>query len=49
MNQSDFTGVRITKRDYFHLPAHMRKVSSGLQVLSVVAGKEVFVPAIIID
>jgi len=49
MNECDFQGVKMTKRDYFRLPATMRKMSNGLMVWSCALGKARFLPVILID
>jgi len=49
MNNENFTGIRISKRDYFQLPATMRKIiKNKLMVLSYGHGKT-FVPVIFIE
>ena len=53
MNDANFKGIHIAKRDFLSLPPSMRLVHDGqfirLFVLSVVRGREIFVPALIID
>jgi hypothetical protein len=48
MNTANFTGIHISKADYFKLPADMRAIGDGPMVLSMLAGRATFVPAIII-
>lgn len=36
--------VQMPAKDYFRLPAYMRKVQNGLQVQATVNGKQAFVP-----
>lgn len=49
MNNGNFTGIRIFKRDYFALPPTMRQMSDGPMVLAMVAGRQTFVRALIIE
>jgi hypothetical protein len=53
MNDANFKGIRIARRDFLNLPTSMRLIHDGLCVrlfvLSVVRGREMFVPALIID
>ncbi len=52
MNERNSTGsyaVRIRKNDYFRLPAEGRCLEDGPMVLSMLNGRQTFVPAIIID
>lgn len=50
MNVINFTGIRISRRDYFRLPDHLRVMAEeGPMILSKVNGSETFVDAIIID
>lgn len=44
---TNFTGIHITRRDYFKLPAEMRQIDKGPMVLTSVRGRQIFVPAII--
>ena len=49
MNEPNTTGIRITRRDYFRLPASMRMLGEQAMVLSTVNGRQTFVLAIIVD
>lgn len=50
MNTTNFNAVTIAKEDYFGLPPKMRALSNkGPMVLSMVNGRETFVPANIIE
>lgn len=49
MNDSNFSGIRMSKRDFFKLPDDLRQFSDGPMVLSMVAGRETFVRVLIVD
>ena len=48
MNTSDITGIRMTIKDYFRLPSHLRFAGERLMVLSIERGREVFVNVIFV-
>jgi hypothetical protein len=49
MNSNNHTTTKIKKADFFALPSHMRAMSNGPYVLTMHAGRETFVPVIIIE
>ena len=53
MNNANFKGIRIARNDFMNLPSSMRLIHDGqcvrLFVLSMVRGRALFVPALIID
>ncbi|WP_156117696.1 hypothetical protein [Collimonas arenae] len=45
MDKTDFTTLKMPRRDFFRLPPFLRHVEDGhLMVLSAVRGEQVFVP-----
>lgn len=43
-------GIKIRKRDFFRLPADMKKITpDGLMVLTSDSKRQIFVPAIIVN
>lgn len=49
MNDFNFTGVRMKKKDWKLIPAYLRKVTDGKMVLASVGGKQAFVRVLIVD
>jgi hypothetical protein len=47
MNDVNFNGILISKRDYFALPPTMRVVAEHPMVLATVSGKQTFVRALL--
>lgn len=49
MNGINSTGIHIRRLDYFRLPATMRAMGDCAMVLTVLNGRETFVPAIFLE
>lgn len=49
MNDANFNGIRMSKRDFFRLPANLRQFSDGPMVLATVKGRQTFVRVLIVE